>query len=348
MGKRRRAADSAAVNRGAITETWQDTMTLLMDTIVMFPIELIQMVGDFAKPACIYWASYGRSAHFKFWRLSLDIPGAVPTMVAYQGLRKWDLFVANRALYVPDGYDGSFFIFWHNFYYKFGIFRFDSASFVCTPIHAPQTHFNVLYVGDLDTVVAGKQTADQRHFYMIKRTEIVQLSIDKKENMSIKEISHASYGHDNIGKLAVNYMDGLATIGTQCDYYQAGSGAWIPLPDLPIKDKRHLLLSVAIVDGCITVVCNNRELSFQLNFTKLVWQTRHNTVSTPATTAPATGLTEPFYLTDSSIVFCDQERLQTKNYRKIKDKPPTPNWIARLDNLNSWTPISPPSISPHV
>jgi hypothetical protein len=349
----RTSAEYAATNRRQTSEVWQDTLTLLTDTISSFPVELIRMVGDFAKHSCIYWASYAPRVHIKFWQLSLDNPKAAPQLVGWQSLRKYEW---GWLKFAADGYDGSFYLFLYNSTDKLAIFQFDANRQECTTVcdvHTVTAHGNIRYTRH---VICGYNNKNDgaKLFYVFADNEFWLLSLNNTNNLTWTkgpDYDNNVY-HNNVyfnwDSIMIGFLGGVVIVHYRnVIFYHPKLPKWIVLPSLQ-EDRVQL----SVIGECLTTICH-----CQLSVLKLTWndilhisdsQTIGDIRWQPC--PPAQTFTcgskklipnwifhaGQYYLTDSSVVFCSQSTIDHKQYARIKDKPPHPKHITRLD-LDSFT-----------
>jgi hypothetical protein len=338
-GRRRKgmrtSAEYAAATRRRISDVWQDTMTLLTDTISAFPVELIRLVGDFAKPNCIYWASYASSKHIKFWQLSLDT--CVPQLVVRHSLRDYK---QGRMRHTADGYTGSFYLFWSNFAQEYAVFHFDAQKLECTTVCSLQKtlHVDLRYV----TVIYGYNKDGAKMFNVISNNELWLLSINNNTNKPTWTIGPRDNSFRSNWTLAVGFLGGVivANDNGQVVYYHPdlSTKTWISLPTLNTTHPLELFvvgecLSAITDDNCklyvlkldwndIVRISNSQSIDYLSTWQQIQtvipdWILRHSTAQ--------------YYLTSTSVVFCSQRTVDQNTYSRTTDRPPPPKHIARLD-----------------
>jgi hypothetical protein len=336
-------AQGKETNRERIADVWQDTITLLTDTLVTFPIDLIKMISSWAKHAQIFWPSYCSGTHIKFWQLTLDVPNAMPKLVGWQSLRQ---YVYGWVYYVADGYNGSYYLFWYN-RSSFSIFRFDAEKHECTIFCSIQSFPVDLY--DLEGVVYGQpDNGGIKLFYLIKRNELWILSFDNCNICTIKLVENdwITFYHT----IAVGYLGGVVIIGYgdwwkgygSCWFYHQALAKWIKLPHLQQSAK----IKLTVIDGLITVITNDALFVLkQFTWDNILSDSAalSNSVAPAWEQRPHTRPLKEWILssaqyniTDNCIAFCEQPTISHQCFPRINDKPPRPNYIATLDHF-TWT-----------
>jgi hypothetical protein len=272
-------------------------------------------------------------------------------LVAWQSLKKYGFGGCHN---VPDGYNGSFYMFWNNYESSFAIFRFDSDTQACTTFCPMQVQLH-MHLSHLVRVVSG-HTSGCKLFYLFTTDELWVLSFPVDGDGTKFTLTRVLTNWNTFSIVsAVEYLGGvvMVTVSGGCFFYHPTVNKLMILSSLPPTSAASK--EIAAFNGCLLALVEQHTVPnvFKLTPTwepivcklTLTWENILQISNFNATcpswekiqhTSLATAWiprSAKYYIADSSLVFSSQQPIiSTKHYSRIKDKPSRPTNITRLDH----------------